>query len=354
MAPRSQHSVAGPALARVRRLACVGIALTVLVVDTAGAQVIRSMAQDATVNNLRLPPAVRTTTNGTLGRVRRVGNGTRPMVLIPGLGFGDAVWDDFMARHAADYTMYAVSLPGFGGTPPLATPPEDASYTDTPWFSSAVTAVQALVEADRLTDVVLVAHWALGSQVALKVALNIPNRIRAVVLVSGVLRSYFDTPPSVPSMKTWTLTDRVRYSDRLAHDWFKTVTRHTWDDNNFMSFDYAVNPLRGLFLWREAQAPLLPVWVRYLLEFYSLDLSIELRALKVPTLVVQPGFDDDQFYVDAGRNYMRNLCLDSWDTGTPLPAPLTVVRIPQSRLFVMFDQPDQLDQAIDRFLRALK
>jgi pimeloyl-ACP methyl ester carboxylesterase len=168
-----------------------------------------------------------------------------------------------------------------------------------------------------------------------------------VVLAGGVLKSYYET---VPGMRAWTAEERARYADGLGERWFKTVTRRTWDDNNFMSYDYAVNPRRGLFLWREAQAPLLSVWVRYLLEFYAVDLTPRLKDLQVPTLVVQPGFDDPEFHVEEGRNYMRNLCLDSWADVRGTNPRLEIVTIPHSRLFIMFDQPEVLDRELARFL----
>jgi hypothetical protein len=51
----------------------------------------RSMAQDSTLDNLRHPPGVATTALGTLGHVRKLGEGKRTMLLIPGLGFGDDI-----------------------------------------------------------------------------------------------------------------------------------------------------------------------------------------------------------------------------------------------------------------------
>jgi pimeloyl-ACP methyl ester carboxylesterase len=136
----------------------------------------------------------------------------------------------------------------------------------------------------------------------------------------------------------------------MAQKWFRTVTRTTWDDNNFMPYDYAVNPLRGLFLWRQAQAPSLPVWIRYLLEFYSVDMATELGRLRVPVLVMQPGFDDGDFYVDAGRDYMRDLCVASWRGAAALSARVEFVTVPRSRLFIMYDQPEAFDRLVAQFL----
>jgi pimeloyl-ACP methyl ester carboxylesterase len=310
----------------------------------------RSMAQDPSLDNLRHPPGTITAASNTLGRVTTVGKGPRRMVLIPGIGFGDGVWTEFMDRHKADATMYAVSLPGFGGTAPLAMPPAGSRVADAPWTRSAIAAIAALIDREQLHRVTLVAHWGLATQIALQLALDRPERVEAVVLIAGVLKSYYESPPG---MLAWTAAQRAGYAEGLAQKWFRTVTRTTWDDNNFMSYDYAIRPRRGLFLWREAQAPALPVWIHYLLEFYTFDQSARLSDLRMPTLVVQPGFDDPGFQPEPGWNYMRNLCFDSWKGTAGVNPHLEFVTIPQSRLFVMFDQPEALDRALAHFFARL-
>lgn len=218
------------------------------------------MVQDPALDNLRYPPGTVTADAGSLGRVRIVGTGPRRMILIPGLGFGDDIWTEYMDRHKADTTMYAIALPGFGDTAPLPLPAEDASFMDTPWTKSAVGAIERLIDREHLAPVTLVAHWALSTQLALRLALDHSDRVDAVVIIGGPLKVYYQNSPG---MLSWTPAQRTQFVDGMGQRWFKTVTRHTWDDNNFMSYDYAVNPRRGLFLWREAQAPALPVWIRY-------------------------------------------------------------------------------------------
>ncbi len=328
----------------------VATVVLVLVASAAAAQP-RSMAQDSALNNLRHAAGVETAPADSLGRVRQAGTGPRRMVLLAGIGFSDAIWTEFMERHKALYTMYAVTLPGFGGTPPLALPPEGSRYADRPWTRSAINAVRKLLDQERIDRVTIVAHWALATQIALQLALDHPERIDAVVIIGGPLKSYYESPPG---MLTWTAAQRATYADGMGQKWFKTVTRQTWDDNNFMSYDYSLHPRRGLFLWREAQAPKLPVWIRYLLEFYTMDQSSRLSDLRVPTLVAQPGFDDAGFQPETGWNYMRNLCHDSWKGTAGLNPRLEFTTVNNSRLFVMFDQPDALDQVVRAFLQRAK
>lgn len=324
-------------------------AVVVASVCTASGQP-RSMEQDPGIDNLRHSPGTETAAPGTLGQILVAGEGRRAMLLIAGLGFGPEVtWADFMERHRADYRMLAVGLPGFGGSKPLQMPPPGTPYAEQSWMRSALGAIVTLLNQRKIERVSVIAHWALASQLALQLALDHPDRVESVVLVSGVLKSHFS---SVKGMHEWSSAQRHQYAEGMAARWFKTVTRRTWDDNNFMSYDYAVNPRRGLFLWREAQAPSLAVWIRYLLEFYSLDLTSRLRDLAVPVLVVQPGFDDPGMYVEAGGDYMRDFCVASWRDARSTDSRLTFATVQGSRLFIMHDKPEELDALIRRFMTS--
>jgi pimeloyl-ACP methyl ester carboxylesterase len=147
------------------------------------------------------------------------------------------------------------------------------------------------------------------------------------------------------------LAKRVAGIDRyMAPRWFKTVTRVTWDDNNFLPGDYAINPVRGLRVWRAAAEPPLHVWVRYLCEFYAQDFTLELDKLAVPTLIVQPGLDG--IYHDPGNNYMQAFTHTCWDGAADSNPKIRRVTIPNSRACLWFDQPEKLDAIVDDFLRS--
>lgn len=326
------------------RAGALAVALAVMAVTPLAAQA-RRMAQDSTLDNLRHGAGTVTVPWGTLGRVTRTGTGDRAMILIAGMGFGDDTWTEFMERRKADYTMFAVTLPGFGGTAPLPMPAGQSRYADADWTRSAVAGVVALMDRERLTRVTLVAHWAVATQVALQVALEAPDRVHAIVLVAGAIRA---TYPAQASSRTWTAEQRSQYAEAMAARWFRAVTRDTWDDNNYMPYDYAVNQRRGLFLWREAQAATLPVWIRYLLEFYAVDLSPRLAELHMPVLVVHPDFDDAAYPVEQGINYMKGFTVEGW-AGVSGPR-VQQVTVSRSRLCIMFDRPDELDRIVNEFL----
>lgn len=315
--------------------------------------------QDPKRNNLVHPAGYRAAAPDALGGVKRLGEGEATMVLIPGAGFGGEVFDGFMETHREKFSMFAVTLAGFGGTAAPPMPAEGTSYGEQTWTRGARAALARLIEKDVLgaaTDggvrpqpPIVVGHWLTGTQVALGLALERPDLVRAVVIISGVpkiLPISFPEPP--------TLADRVALvDDVLAPRWFKTVTEETWHDNNFLPRDYALHDLRALQLWRLAARPSLPVWIRYLVEAWAQDVTLDLKRLEVPTLVLLPGFDDDFYAGPYKADYMRSFCIESWEGVAGMSDKLEMRTVPGSRAFMMDDRPEELSQAIDSFLGSL-
>lgn len=309
----------------------------------------RIMEQDPTLNNLIDPQGYQTADPASLGLVIRVGEGTQPMILIPGLGFGGEVFQELMEPLAKDYRMYAVTLPGFGGSQALPCPDSAVSFGEQSWGTAALNAIKKLIRDEQLENPVIVGHWLTGTQLALRLALDDPENIKAVILLSGTACMTTSDPQRAVYLET--LEKRVAAIDHfMAPQWFKTVTRETWDDNNFMPGDYAVHPVLGLRLWREAARPPLHVWVRYLCEFNAQDISQELASLQVPTLLLSPGLDGIAH--DPDNNYMQSYCFDSWGDSIDKHPRIVHKVIPNSRICLWLDQPNTVQQVVAEFLSS--
>jgi len=108
--------------------------------------------------------------------VKVVGKGP-PMLLIPGLTSGGAVWDDVVAAFADQYQCHVFTLAGFAGQPPVA--------ADSTWLLRMRDAIVAYVKTERLERPVIVGH-SLGGFLALDIAAHEPALPRAVVNVDGL------------------------------------------------------------------------------------------------------------------------------------------------------------------------
>ncbi|MCZ6713422.1 MAG: alpha/beta fold hydrolase [Deltaproteobacteria bacterium] len=307
------------------------------------------LEQDPGLNNLVHPEGYETAEPGTLGGVIRRGDGPVDMVLIAGAGFGAEVFEGFMQANAERYRMLAVTLPGFGGTPAPPMPPEKTSYGELSWTRGAQAAVVRLIEEEKLDRPVVVGHWLSATPIALGLAVERPDLVRGVIVISGVPKF---VPMSGSGMaEPATVRQRVAMVDQyLAPQWFKTVTRVTWNDNNYMPRDYAIHPLRAQQLWMEAASHTLPVWIRYLCESWAQDSTAQLASLQVPVLIVEPEFDDLYHQGPQMGDYMQALLHRGWEGLEERSERIQLETISDSRVFIMDDQPERLDAAVERFV----
>jgi hypothetical protein len=301
--------------------------------------VVRIREQDPSLDNLVLPPGAPTASPGSLGAVRKHGTGRGAMVLIPGLGFGGRVFDRLMEAFADSFTMWAVTLPGFDGTAPPPMPAPGTSYGVRTWTAGAQHAIEELIVREGLRNVVVVGHWLIGTQVALGLRESLPDRIRAIVLLSGSAR--------FASARAMTTEQRVAFVDGpFSQGWFKTVTRETWDDNNFLPSDYAAHPVVGLRLWRQAANASLPTWIRYLLEYHARDITQDLRRSRVPTLLLHPGLEGA--WREPAGDYLAAFTSAGW--GDLAGSGIEVRTIPGARVVMWADQLDRVVDEMQRFI----
>jgi pimeloyl-ACP methyl ester carboxylesterase len=106
-----------------------------------------------------------------------VGGSGRPLVLVHGLGSRGADWAEMIpALVRGGYRIYAPDLLGYG----LSSKPADASYS----IPLQASIVQGFLDSQHLSRVDM-AGWSMGGWIAMRVALNQPDRIRRLVLLDS-------------------------------------------------------------------------------------------------------------------------------------------------------------------------
>jgi pimeloyl-[acyl-carrier protein] methyl ester esterase len=306
-------------------------------------------AQDPQLDNLVHAIDYRTAAPGTLGAVVEHGDGPIDMVLVSGFGVGASAFADFQQRNEKRYHMLAVTLPGFEGTAAPPMPKAGTSYGDQTWTRAAVLAVVDLIEQRKLQRPVLVGHFLNGTQVAARVAIDHPDRVRALVLLASSPR--FEPQESTPQWpKGLTLAKKIAAVDGvLAPRWFKTVTRKTWVAGNFVASDWSVDEVRGGKFATLANEPPLPVLIRWLCEFHASDLRPDLAESKMPLLLIQPSFTA-ALRADQQRSYLASFFAEPWQ-GMFADRPHTeTMRLEDAGILVMDDKAAEVDAALAKFL----
>ena len=336
---------------RWRGSAVVTTALVLLSPATLGAQS-GVFEQDSTLDNLQHAAGYVTAPPGTLGRVVRHGSGPVDVLIIAGWGFGAEEFERFMRDNASRYRMVAVTLPGFGGTAAPPMPPAGTSYGDATWTRAAEDAIVGVMESERLRRPIIVGHFVVSTQIALRLALARPELVGGLVIVGGEPMRFVPSRRDSTGKTPMPREERVSGVDNfMAPRWFKTVTKKTWIANNYTQPQYARDSSRAAELWRKSSDVPLPVMIRYLCEYYAMDLRDEFPRLAVETRVLVPEFSPG-ILADPNQSYVKQLFWDSWESVRGMNPRIRISRVSGSRIFVTDDRPDVVREAIDEVARS--
>lgn len=239
--------------------------------------------------------------------------------------------------------VYAVTLAGFDGVPPLAPDPQAGTLLD-----RADASLLQLIEREHIDKPVLVGH-SLGGTLALRFAGEHANLIAGVVAVDGL--------PIFPGMDRASAAQRQAMAARAkAEEAAMTPAQFKAAALSYMQHIGVIDPqlaarLAPLVARSNAQATA---------DYMAADLAAEyrpdLKQAHVPILEISPYYAPDWAAAAAmGKRpvtteaqkavYYQSLLANAPDA--------KVVSIAPSRHFVMFDQPAKFRRVLDGFLASL-
>ena len=304
-------------------------------------------------------PVTNATTPPTqLGHVEKAGRGPLTMILIPDFGSDWTIYKSFMERNAGRYTMYAVTAPGFGGTP---TPPRPESYAPmaTPWSDNAEQAIIKLIEKNKL-DKPLVVGVLTGGYLAARLALDYQDKIRGAVLLDS--RAYVpyrslsipDKPVSLEERRNiltmrpaamgilQDLSPQVMLSREASEQLAQNLSPQ---QQQSMFYSNLRDIERGKTLFINNTYNTDARTFRYNIELNGVDLSEDMKKLKAPLLSIVALHDDNS----PGQGGVSPSQWNEIKLRSP-QIPLTVVKFEGARGYIFDEAPKEFDKAIEAFL----
>ena len=259
------------------------------------------------------------------------GTGPIAMVLIPGMSCDWTVFDAFMTRNASRFTMYAVTLPGFGESEPPPKPPEGQFGA---WLDNAAAAVWKVVEEKKLEKPVIAGH-SLGGHLALRIGAEHPDQVRAVISIDG--------GPAFPMLPTaWTLAQRHDIA-RQVFESAKNMHEDEWVTNQWkFIMNMVTDENRGIELAKICVKVPPGVTVQYMADLYSADIREQLPSLHAPVLVMASAPVFNPASIKMTRKTWTELL-----QGVP---KLSFALFENTRHFIQDDRPAEMDAAIEDFL----
>lgn len=327
--------------------------------------------QSEASRNFVHPPGTRTAPLGELGHIEQRGHGPVPVVLLPGAAFGSSVWEPFMRRNAERYTMYAVTPPGYEGTPPPPMPADPEDFSRHEWTDALLEAVVTMVREKGLDRPLLVGHHLMGDHYALRLGLEYPELFRGVVVIAGV--------PNRGDAAA-TVAEQIEGVETQWKPFFRDVTWERWLQGTYTADTLSNDPARGTSLYERQISVPLPTQLRYFLEYLTTNLSLELDRLELPLLVINQQVDFDAFVEEAAEDNAQRLggmeaarervkdtlearygsleaaeeaLLRPWEPLRGRVADMTVEYVDDTAVFIMDDRPQVVDRLVEEFVARL-
>lgn len=267
-------------------------------------------------------------------RVVRHGDHGRPVVLVPGLGGGAWVWEGVVSHLQANHSVYVVTLPGFDGTAPLA----GGNFTD-----QAESALVDLIRTRHLDKPVLVGH-SLGGTLSLKLACDHPELLGGVVAVDGL--------PVFPGTENLSAEQRLAMAAAMqARMQGLTPAQFEAQQVGFMQAMGVIDPQQAERYGKRNAASDPKAVAQYMAEDLALDLRDELVHASVPLLEISPYNPPD--FASGPMAMSEQKKADYYRSLLAKAPQVKVVSIAPARHFVMFDQREKLEAALDDFLARL-
>lgn len=305
---------------------------------------------DTSVNNLKHTAGYAASEWGSIPEYKKEGEGRRTLVIIPGLGFDASVFDDFVRANRKNFTMYVITLPGFGKTTAPPMPAAGTSYGEQTWTKGTAQGISKLVSKEGIDKPVVVGHFVTGTQVALRFAQDYPEQLGGLVFLGGSAKMMALIQGKLMDAKR---EDMVKGTDTYwAPQWFKHMTREFYNNGNFIPEVYSVNPATASQLWHQVAMAPMPVSVRYACEYYACDMLAEIEKIKCPILVIRPKFQDKFWENQMNKSWIQPQFIESWNVAAQRNPYVQIVEVSESAAFVWKDNPDVVYPAIRSFLES--
>jgi pimeloyl-ACP methyl ester carboxylesterase len=261
--------------------------------------------------------------------VDRYGSGNPPLVLIPGLTDSGAVWNTTVARYSGAHTIYVLTLPGFGGRPPITAPMLDAVDRDIAAFLLTLK-----------NKPVIIGH-SLGGFLTIRLAEEHSDLILGAVAIDGL--------PVFAGMEKMTPQSRATAAAALGAR-VAQASPADFAAAQAYQIGYMTKPANVQTAVSFSAGANVAATGTYMQEMMAADIRPDLSKISVPLWEIGPfdaSIDPENPYNPMPTLANKQAYYQSLLAGDP---SAKVVMIDDSRHFIMLDQPEKLFAAIDSFL----
>lgn len=247
--------------------------------------------------------------------------GSGPVVIfLPGFTTPGDIWEENILRLDKNYTTITISYAGFNGLPAI----------DMPWYETIVSELKSYIEQEDIRRFSLVGH-SMGGMLAIELAAVYPERIDKLIIVDALPCMRALMMPGVPA-------DAIRYESPYNKQMLQqgdsaiAATAHMMAQNMTMNTEWMPKIAQwGIDADRET-------YVYGYTDLLKVDLRPSLEKISAETIIIGATFPDPELVMKNFQDQYANLSSKS------------IVLAPESRHFVMLDQPEWFQEQLNSFL----
>jgi pimeloyl-ACP methyl ester carboxylesterase len=257
-------------------------------------------------------------------KVEITGKG-QPILLIPGFSCSGDVWKETVAHLENRYECHVLTIVGFAGVAPI----------DTPILKTVRDEIIRYVQTKKLIKPIIIGH-SLGSFMGLWVSSAAPQLFGKLVCVDGMP---FLSALSNPNANADSLKKSPMYNAEAAVKSFESLPDSGFIDNTAKALFWQVNDTakaREIATWQyRSNRRTLGL---ALIELATTDLRKDIASITSPVLVLGSIYETkEKSFELIGQQF------------TQLPG--AVIRVANSKHFIMYDQPQWFYDELDQFLK---
>jgi pimeloyl-ACP methyl ester carboxylesterase len=251
------------------------------------------------------------------------------VIMIPGLGSSRDVWKDEAAHLTAHYRVHLVQIRGFAGYPA----PKDATG---PMLQTIVTELAQYIEVLKLDKPAIIGH-SMGGLIGLMLAAQHPQDVGKLMVVDAY--PYYGAIMD-PSASPEQIKEQAKGGRQMMLD--EPATNFLHDENAVVATLVKTPDKRPQVIFWMANSDRKTLTTAYY-EDVTTDTRAEISKIEAPLTVL--------YAFDASSQSQKDIDKGFHDAYAAAPHA-TLIRIDNSAHFIMLDQPQKFDDAVQKFLKS--
>lgn len=252
-------------------------------------------------------------------RIKKEGKGT-PILFLPGFTTPGAVWKETVNSLKGNYQSHLVSYAGFNGIAPIKMP----------WYETIKNETIQYISSEKLSDVIIIGH-SMGGTLAIDIAAALPDKVKKIILVDAL-------PCMRELMMPGVSADQIKYESPYNQQMLKQTPEVIAQSAKMMAqyMTMTKEKIDTLAKWSiEADRE---TFVYGYTDLLRLDLRDALANVKAKTLILGASFPDEKIVTGTFEKQYAKL------------QNRELAIAPNSKHFVMFDQPEWFYDQVNSFL----